>query len=530
MSTTSKGGRPATGTVKWRRNKKTGAMQWHARITLPDGSRPWAALDPRITREDVEGAKACARLTSTHCREAGAVSEGIVETVEEYAKRWLAERDGRVNSIRDDRGRLRLHVLPVLGPLDARAFTRDDVERLRDALDRKIERDELSWKTAANCWTLTTSMCDEMVNAKKRDLRVRKDNPCKDVRPPERGGNKAKQFLWPSEFLRFVTCDRVPLRWRRAVAVAIYTYTRDGELRAMRWQDGDVDLEHGVLSITRAFNRRTRGIKETKTGHTRRFAIEPELLPLLKAMHEEKCGEGPVVPLASERAMARNLRLWLWKAGVRRPELHEGSPTRKPLTWHDLRATGATWMAVRGDDPLKIKQRCGHTTFSTTEIYIREAEAVREGFGDVFPALPASLLDRSGGFGSVSSRDETSAMDPAENKLFEAGWTGLERESANRAPREKKAGSSSGVAAVPSEPVRVQTPRSETEQPKPLGQTKDERVDALEAALADAITKATAAGEWATVAQLAGELEARRTARAGGNVVLFPRRRAGGRS
>jgi hypothetical protein len=81
-----------------------------------------------------------------------------------------------------------------------------------------------------------------------------------------------------------------------------------------------------------------------------------------------------------------------WKAGVRRPELHEGSPTRKPLTWHDLRATGATWMAVRADDPLKIKQRCGHTTFTTTEIYIREAEAVREGFGEVFPVLPKVLI------------------------------------------------------------------------------------------------------------------------------------------
>jgi hypothetical protein len=49
-------------------------------------------------------------------------------------------------------------------------------------------------------------------------------------------------------------------------------------------------------------------------------------------------------------------------------------------------------MAVRGDDPLKIKQRAGHASFTTTEVYIREAEAVREGFGAVFPPLPRSLL------------------------------------------------------------------------------------------------------------------------------------------
>src|SRR6202167_4059533 len=138
-------------------------------------------------------------------------------------------------------------------------------------------------------------MADDMVNSKRRELRVRKDNPCVDVRPPERGGDKAKQYLYPSEFLQFVSCELVPLRWRRAVAVAIYTYTRDGELRVMRWQDGDVDLEHGILSITRAYNRRTKRIKETKTGESRRFAIEPNLLPLLHAIHEQKCGEGPVV-------------------------------------------------------------------------------------------------------------------------------------------------------------------------------------------------------------------------------------------
>lgn len=74
----------------------------------------------------------------------------------------------------------------------------------------------LSWKTAANCWTLLTSLCGDMVNAKKRALRTRDNNPCTNVRPPERGAYKAKQFLFPSEFLKFVSCERVPLRWRRA--------------------------------------------------------------------------------------------------------------------------------------------------------------------------------------------------------------------------------------------------------------------------------------------------------------------------
>ena len=117
-------------------------------------------------------------------------------------------------------------------------------------------------------------------------------------------------------------------------------------------------------------------------------------------MHKKADGKGSVVELQPDH-MARLLRSWLKTAlgDKLRPELHQATATRKALTWHDLRATGATWMAVRGDDPLKIKQRCGHASFSTTEIYIREAEAVRDGFGDVFPPLPDSLLkdDESSG-------------------------------------------------------------------------------------------------------------------------------------
>src|SRR5580692_2314585 len=69
-----------------------------------------------------------------------------------------------------------------------------------------------------------------------------------------------------------------------------------------------------------------------------------------------------------------------------------GDATRKAVTFHDLRATGITWCAVRGDDPLKIKQRAGHAGFGTTEGYIREAENLHDGFGEVFPALPESLF------------------------------------------------------------------------------------------------------------------------------------------
>ena len=42
---------------------------------------------------------------------------------------------------------------------------------------------------------------------------------------------------------------------------------------------------------------------------------------------------------------------------------------------------------------MKLMRRAGHTTFSTTLGYIREAETLDvETFGDAFPALPLALL------------------------------------------------------------------------------------------------------------------------------------------
>ena len=58
-------------------------------------------------------------------------------------------------------------------------------------------------------------------------------------------------------------------------------------------------------------------------------------------------------------------------------------------------STGATWQAMRKDEPLLIMQRCGHADFATTQIYVREAENLSHGVGQVFPPLPARLLGLS---------------------------------------------------------------------------------------------------------------------------------------
>lgn len=354
-----------------------------------------------MTREQAE-AEALALTKRAEIRALDVVKKGTPrETFAAWSERWTAEREARgLATVDDDRGRLRKWILPDLGERLVATMTRADVEGLVEQLDRKVRAGALSWRTARNVWALVTKACSDACASKVRALRVREDNPAVNVRGPDRGVTKAKSYLYPAELLALATCPAVPAPWRCLYLVTAYLYIRAAEARALGWED--IDTEHGIVLVHRSAEGKrakkhdaedTKVTKGTKGKRSRRVPIEPTLRPLLVAMRDTSGGKGPVFPrVPVEKALAPLLRRHLELAGVRRAELHANDATRKRLGFHDLRATGITWLAVRGDDPLKIQARAGHENFATTSGYIRAAEAAREGFGEVFPALSPTLV------------------------------------------------------------------------------------------------------------------------------------------
>ena len=164
--------------------------------------------------------------------------EGVTarETLREWSDRWLAWcKERGLASVDDDLGRLTKHVFTRIGFRDVRAVTRADLESLVDHLEGRVRAGELSWKTASHAWGLVTRMFADASGAKRRELRVRRDNPATGIHGPDRGANKAKVYLWPSELLSVVSSDEVPLAWRRMFAVTTYLYARAGEVNALRW-------------------------------------------------------------------------------------------------------------------------------------------------------------------------------------------------------------------------------------------------------------------------------------------------------
>ncbi len=404
---------------------------WDVRIELPSGERSRRACMPAQLTKDEAKAEArrlkgiAWRVGATLARddEPAPAEEG--ETVEEWADRWFTAREAKGQEQSAERARWGkwIHAAPVrgraFGALAIASVTREDLEDLVVFLDAQVTAEKLSWKTAANAWALASKAFSDAKNAKDRSIRARADNPAAEVRGPDRGPNKAKAWLYPKELLAVLSLADEPLEVRRAVALNAYLYARPGELRALTWSD--VDLEAGSVEFHGSI-RRDGEEKGTKTGNVRTVPIEPALLPLLGAMRQAANGEGRVIELPPDTALADVLRRLLHKAKVTRAKLYVSSKTRKQITWYDLRATGVTWRAIRGDNPIAIMQHAGHADFKTTQVYIREAQSIGADFGPVFPALPPELYESAIGVPSGRPEFPTQVSHPKAAKYREAWW------------------------------------------------------------------------------------------------------------
>lgn len=91
----SKGGRPATGSIRWQFNPdpEVRKHQWYGRVTEADGSRPFKPLDPEIPFEDRATALACAVETAAWFKENPVVGDAVRETVGEWFVRFHAHKE-----------------------------------------------------------------------------------------------------------------------------------------------------------------------------------------------------------------------------------------------------------------------------------------------------------------------------------------------------------------------------------------------------------------------------------------------------
>lgn len=469
--------RAATGTVEYVPPKKEERQgHYRVRITLPDGKRPWIPLKPgpkspraeALAREKAQEYSETARAENLTGEDfemrlanvtpgTAVVSRGIsvADWFDAYFK-WREARPTGGESVSDARGRFKNWIAPTLGPLPMLDVTRDHVEAFVTKLDAAVAEKRIAAKTALNIFSDLRAGFTVATAGKDKSLRVLQSNPARDVAPPDQTPDRAKTFLRPDEVLRLLSCERIPLDRRHAYAVAIYTALRQGELRALRVRD--VDLDAMQITVAKTIKN---GVEKqrTKTGRLRVVQIEPNLVPLLRVLMSGKEENERLLQVRAHNRCAIFLRADLVLAGCTREALHTDDEMRQHLTFHNLRDTCLTHMAVRRDAPQDVQWRAGHTTAAMTEKYIAEARyQAGANFGTPLGPLPSCLLVPSrdeDGRGNVAPSDDDGS-DP--DRTPESGTTVVA--SSSEGPRESSESSQTVAAKRPESSQAIVRSRS----------------------------------------------------------------------
>lgn len=237
-----------------------------------------------------------------------------------------------------------------LGCYSLAALTPQAVAAYRDARlkdpDPRYKRDlaaapRVSGATVKTELDLLSKLLDWAV--KEKGIALPAGNPVAGVRKP--GGSKARERRLTAQewedLERECRASRNP--WLpAAVALAVETAMRQGELLALRWKEVDK-------------GRRLAMLRETKNGEARAVPLSSRALQVLQALPVSV--DGRVIPQdrmtvykAFERAVAR--------AGI------------QDYTWHDLRHEALSRLAERGDlSVLELAAVSGHKTLQMLKRY-----------------------------------------------------------------------------------------------------------------------------------------------------------------
>ncbi|HEY8079919.1 MAG TPA: hypothetical protein VIF62_37565, partial [Labilithrix sp.] len=191
-------GRSRTGYIEKSR-RADGTSYYRARVRLADGTRlrvdvpeKYAYSEDRARlyaaavqeREDETG-ELLAKRNEELARQQRGHDASNGETCTMYRERLDAHRKtlGR-RGTKDDQNAWTKWIAPHLGHLPIVEVKRENIEVVRDALDVAIalhkttdRREGISGKRARNVWTVVTTTFSAACTAKRRDLRVREDNP-----------------------------------------------------------------------------------------------------------------------------------------------------------------------------------------------------------------------------------------------------------------------------------------------------------------------------------------------------------------
>lgn len=217
-------------------------------------------------------------------------------------------------------------------------------------------------------------------------------NPMAGVRMPKK--TKTERQMWtPAHVAAVMRVVKVDPMLHAYYAVALTTGMRPGEIRALMWDD--IDLDAGTVtvrrSITRAENYRPVIGDSTKTGRIRTVAIPPRTVAALKRYRVSQserrlqAGAWATESVVFDRGDGHPIAQQTFARKHERVIALAGVPH---LTPHGMRHVAATLLLEAGVDIKIVSDTLGHKNTDTTrDIYQHVGDELKRTAADVLGAV-----------------------------------------------------------------------------------------------------------------------------------------------
>lgn len=277
-------------------------------------------------------------------------------TFGDAADKYLTELEvsGKAPSyVRSVRLSLDAHVLPVLGEIALRQLKVGDLTDLRDSLAQ-----QLSATTVRK-----VGQCIRGVFNLGEARGWIENNPAKRVKlPPVRSPNEVqRKYRTPTrqemERILLAASDYGSGYMVAAIAIALASGARAGEVCGLRWQD--VDLKNRLVQIERAVDSVTGKLRDTKS-HRHRESLLMDVTALTEWQTE--CGETKpdwFILTNTDTPMHPHNVAHAWRKICERAEV-------KGVRFHDLRGEFITRLTIAGIDIRTVAALAGHQDSAMT--------------------------------------------------------------------------------------------------------------------------------------------------------------------
>lgn len=260
-----------------------------------------------------------------------------------YYDEWL--NTGKKDSD-TDRSYYKNHIEPVFADRVLSKISPFDLEKLKKDLTTK----NLAPATVKHILVLIRQLINKAIVWNK----WHGDNPVKKIKLPKLN-NRRERFLSKEEAqILLDELKKVSSQLYNISLLSLHTGMRAGEIFSLKW--GHIDKNHGIIHIA-----------DPKSGHSRKVFMTNTIKELFKRMD---CGEAEELVFKSRGKDKIDRISYAFRRAVDRLHFNKGvKDPRQIVTFHTLRHTFASWLALQGTPILTIKELLGHQSLAMTERY-----------------------------------------------------------------------------------------------------------------------------------------------------------------